>query len=111
MNERISFSEYKFTLQAIIVVFLSCWCVKQRKLQEQRQYNYQPDMGNTNKARVSSIGSLNDAPNLTQRFPARNTPATLEPARLSPLSSATEMRRPQSQNFFGLNTTARRITV
>ncbi|KAK6051719.1 hypothetical protein COOONC_10776, partial [Cooperia oncophora] len=58
----------------------------------------------TNKARVASIGSLDDAPQLTQRFPARGTPATLEPARLSPISSAAELRRPTSQNLFGLNT-------
>ncbi|VDM73991.1 unnamed protein product [Strongylus vulgaris] len=25
---------------ALMVVFLFCWCVKQRKIQEQRQYNY-----------------------------------------------------------------------
>uniref|UniRef100_A0A7I4YIP3 AMOP domain protein n=1 Tax=Haemonchus contortus TaxID=6289 RepID=A0A7I4YIP3_HAECO len=89
---------------AIMVVFLGCWCVKQRKIQEQRQYNYQTNAGYTNKGRVASIGSLDDAPQLTQRFPARATPTTLEPARLSPVSSAAELRRPQSQNLFGLNT-------
>ncbi|KHJ81386.1 hypothetical protein OESDEN_18928, partial [Oesophagostomum dentatum] len=68
--------------------------------------------GYTNKARVASVGSLDEAPQLTQRFPARGTPATLEPARypilfisrLSPASSAADMRRPQSRNLFGLNT-------
>ncbi|KAL6740583.1 hypothetical protein Aduo_013927 [Ancylostoma duodenale] len=90
---------------AIMVVFLGCWCVKQRKIQEQRQYNnYPSNAGYTNKARVASVGSLDDAPQLTQRFPARATPATLEPARLSPVSSAADIRRPQSQNLFGLNT-------
>ncbi|PIO67223.1 hypothetical protein TELCIR_11036 [Teladorsagia circumcincta] len=91
-------------ITAIMVVFLGCWCVKQKKMQEQRQYNYQTNAGYTNKARVASLGSLDDAPQLTQRFPARGTPATLEPARLSPVSSAAELRRPQSQNLYGLNT-------
>ncbi|ETN80107.1 hypothetical protein NECAME_09427 [Necator americanus] len=91
-------------IMAIMAVFLLCWCVKQKKIQEQRQYNYQTNTGYTNKARVASVGSLDDAPQLTQRFPARATPATLEPARLSPISSAADLRRPQSRNLFGLNT-------
>ncbi|VDK57831.1 unnamed protein product [Cylicostephanus goldi] len=82
-----------------MAVFLGCWCVKQKRIQEQRQYNYGDNAAYTNKGRVASVGSLDDGPQLTQRFPARTTPATLEPARLTPASS-----RPQSRNLFGFNT-------
>ncbi|PAV63213.1 hypothetical protein WR25_27027 isoform A [Diploscapter pachys] len=103
-------------LIAIVLVFVLFWCIKQRRLQEQRQYGtyqnkgFTNDMGTASRRAPSIRDDLSEAPR-TATMPARGTPATLEPQRLSPASSATDLRSrgappsiPGGGNLLGLNT-------
>ncbi|CAD6195686.1 unnamed protein product [Caenorhabditis auriculariae] len=97
---------------AIILVFTLCWCIKQRRLQDSRTYGGAAAYQNTayeTKPRTASLGDLSTVPRTTVDptilYPAtqRATPATLEPARMTP---ATDLRGSQQQpgGLMGLNT-------
>uniref|UniRef100_A0A1I7UND4 Protein mesh n=1 Tax=Caenorhabditis tropicalis TaxID=1561998 RepID=A0A1I7UND4_9PELO len=96
----------------ILLIFLVFWCIKQKKLQDSRQYGaaaysnnaFQNQTYETKPPRTLSVGDLSNAPRTVTMPPPRGTtvtPATMEPRGFSPAPS--DIRGSQA-GVLGLNT-------